>query len=154
MSRRRSCRTRRFRRSAVTILETTVAMFLLGVAAVAAAQLSSVCTRQQRTLERRGVALQVAASVVERWQAAEWEQTSPESTANVKLPDWAADRLPGGRLVLKVVEVAEPRPARRLLARVAWSNDSTSEPQPADGSAPRDESPRAAVELTGWRFAP
>jgi hypothetical protein len=104
------------------------------------AELVTITARQQRGVDRRVVASQEAANVLDDLRRSPWEELTSERAARLKLSPLAEQALPGGTLTVAVVDEDQPRPARRLDVRVAW--------QGKDGASEQ------AVELSGWRFAP
>jgi len=128
------------RRRGISLTEAAMALFVVGVSATLIAELLTITTRQQRGVDRRVVASQEAANVLDDLRRWPWDELTSEQAARLKLSPLADQALPGGMLSVAVVDEQQPRTARRLDVRVAWEG--------ADGASEQ------AVELSGWRFAP
>lgn len=101
-------------RRAFTVLEVTVAIGLLTLALVLAAQVGVWSLGDRRRSTLREEALEAAANVLETAQAADWESVTPAWAAAQRLPEALGRRLPKGKLTVRV----EPEKARPLTKRV------------------------------------
>jgi len=117
-----------------------MALFVLGTSATLIAELATITIRQQRGTDRRVVAAQEAANVLDDLRRWPWADLTSERVAQRTLSPQADKTLPGGSLDVTIAEEMQPRSARRIDIRVAWDG--------ADGSSEQ------SVELSGWRFAP
>ncbi|MBX3411702.1 MAG: hypothetical protein KF708_03200 [Pirellulales bacterium] len=120
------------------LFEALVSTAVLGTALAITAQLSGLAHVQQRSAERRGVALAEAANLMERAAALPADQIAPEFVTEWKLSDIAVSRLPEARLAVSVVDEPGEVSARRLSVEIRWRN-----------RAGQDDAP---VRLTSWFY--
>jgi hypothetical protein len=100
-----------------------VALGVLGSLLLVMAQLAcSIFEERRRTTVRQDV-LEAAANVLEAARACPWQDLSPEWAGRQTLPGHLAERLPDGRLQVRV----EPEPSRphtrRVTVEVHWSQE-------------------------------
>jgi prepilin-type N-terminal cleavage/methylation domain-containing protein len=127
------------RRRAMTLIELTMSLMILGVAMVAVVQLLATTARQRRVASERRVALAEVANEAERIALLHWNQTAAD-----KLSDWqpSADLaavLPAARFSVEVTEQSEKPRTRQIRLQVTWSDSAG---QPVD-----------PVAVTVWKFA-
>jgi prepilin-type N-terminal cleavage/methylation domain-containing protein len=108
-------------RRGMTIMESLVALTILGIAAVVAAQLATwTLAERARTLARQA-ATDAAADVMESARARPWNDLTPEWAAARRLPQHLTARMPDGTLAVRV----EPEPNRphvkRVTVTVQWN---------------------------------
>jgi type II secretory pathway pseudopilin PulG len=127
------------RRSGLTLIETLAAVVVLSAAVVAVAQTVAATARQRELAERRAIALQEAANVLERLQRLTYDEVTAEHVAPWRLSPEAKQRLPDGRLHVTIQPGGEGPAGKRLSAEVDWRE--------ADGGRSRP------VRLTAWRYA-
>jgi hypothetical protein len=103
-------------------------------------QMLATTAAERRAVERRAVALQEAANIVERIAALPWEQLTPERLAAMELSRSVQESLPGGvaQVSLEPVE-ADPR-ARQIRVEITWVH--------------RADNSQAPVALSFWAYAP
>lgn len=127
-------------RRGASIVELTVALFTLTVAAALVAQLAVTTARHRRHSEHRLVATQEAANALERMGQVAWEDLTADRFEQTKLSEVAAQALLDGQIEVRLTDIAEPRAGRRIDVTVSWAQDAAAE--------------RREVALSAWRFAP
>jgi len=111
-------------------MESMVALGILAVAMVLAAQVGvwSLAERVRNTT--RHEALELANNILESARARSWAELTSNWAAEQRLPEALAERLRGGRLAVRV----EPDPSRPLTKRVTveihWTADQGTPPRP------------------------
>jgi hypothetical protein len=128
--RRRSCRT------AITILEVTLAAALFSILLATSLRMFRVVESRQLAGERRDCALQAAQAVLEQIGNIPWSGLTPDAVKQIKVPDAIAKRLPGSDVSVALSDETEPT-AKRVRVDVSWQtpNQQTS-----------------SVNLTSWIF--
>jgi type II secretory pathway pseudopilin PulG len=128
------------RRAGFTLIEVAGATVLLATAMVIAVQVLSLSTAQARDAERRQLAVQVAANIMERLTSAPWETLDADLAAAQTLPDESVSRLPSGELKVTIAaDTGQPR-AKRITVNIQYKNRAGEFLTP--------------VRLTAWSFAP
>lgn len=127
-------------RRGVVMLEVVVGCGLLAVLLALAVQLLSVTALQRRHTERRAIALEQAANVVERVSAVPYAEITPERLAAIELSPEVRQILPGGTARLFVDDEAGDVPAKRVRVEIQWT-----------GAGGRTEAP---ARLTYWFYPP
>jgi Tfp pilus assembly protein PilV len=124
----------------MTLLETTVALFIVSAVLLAILQLVSVTANQRRTLEERRIALQEVANQAERLAMLPWEQTAPD-----ELKEWQpTDDLLAVSPKAKCSITVSPEAGRPLARKIRLSiTETTAANEPIELAA-----------LTIWKFAP
>jgi len=127
-------------RRGMTLLEATVALFIVSAVVLAILQLVSVTGNQRRSLEVRRMALQEVANEAERIAVMPWEQSSPD-----ELNHWepAEDLLavsPRAKCSVTVSEEPGSPLARRIRLSIAQTSAASE--------------PIELAALTVWKFAP
>ncbi|MFV1968436.1 MAG: hypothetical protein ACC628_23675 [Pirellulaceae bacterium] len=114
-----------------------MALFMLAAAFGVIAQLLVIAAQQQRGHERRRLATQEAANLLERVMARPWNALTAEQVDSLDLPAAAKTRLPDARVRIGIVN-EEGEPARKQVRiRVDWLNRAGQREQP--------------VQLVAWK---
>jgi len=126
---------RRSDRRGFTLVEITIAVFLLAIAMALTAQVVGWLLSARRSSERRQWATREAAVVMERLSALPWGRLTADSVKDLPFSNQVGRELPRGELA---VAVDEPPGAgsKRLSIRIRWRN------QAGEWDAP--------VRLTAW----
>jgi hypothetical protein len=104
-------------------MELTVALSILAVAMALVAQIGCWSLRERAQGAARQDALEVAANVLESALASPWETLTTDWAAAQRLPESLAQRLPDGRLTVRVEpEALHPR-LKRVTVAVDWKLD-------------------------------
>ncbi len=125
-------------RPGFTLIETIVALVVLAAAMLAVVQTVAVVSRQRQLTERRALAVQEVANVMERVYGLPWSELTQERAAEDTLSPACRQRLPAATLQVTVQAVGDPQNEKRILVEIDW--------QGADGGRSRP------VRLTAWRF--
>ena len=127
-------------RRGVILLEVVVAFGLMAVLVTICLQMLAVNAAARRAVERRAVALQEAANMLERVSALSWEQITAQRVAEFELSPSVRDILPGAtaRLSVEASGDAGP-PAKQVRVEISWTN-----------SVGETEAP---VQLSSWTYA-
>jgi Tfp pilus assembly protein PilV len=127
-------------RPGMTLLETTVALFIVSAVVLAILQLVSVTANQRRTLEERRIALQEVANQAERITLLPWERTAPEELNQWEPGDDLLAVSPKAKCAIAVnSETGSPlgRKIRLSIIETSAANESIE-----------------LAALTVWKFAP
>jgi Tfp pilus assembly protein PilV len=135
---RRRCRPRATARG-FTLVEATAAGVMLAAALVITAQLMTLSAAQTREVERRQLAGQQAANLLERLTATPWDELTAELAARQQLSADAQSRLPGVNLTVTVDAGDEQPASKRITVEIRWRN------RAGEFTAP--------VSLSSWVFA-
>ncbi len=107
-------------RPGFTLVETVVAIGILGAVLLLVAQLAYLVLCERQRAGARQEALEAAANALEEARACPWDELTPAWAARQGLSEAAARRLRGGRLEVRV----EPEPSlphtRRVTVEVRW----------------------------------
>ena len=106
----------------MTVLELTVALFILTTAMVAIVQLVATTATQRRAIEQRRIALQEIANQAERIALLPWDDTAPEKLTNWQPSADLTAVLP--RAACSVLVASEPGSpsSRRIRLQLTWPN--------------------------------
>lgn len=110
------------RRSGVTLLETVVTLTLVVVLLSLIAPVTRWSNAQRRASDRRELAIQTAANVLERLSARDWNEITPAAADAVALPADAAAQLPEATLTIAVTPAETDPPAKRITVAIGWNN--------------------------------
>jgi Tfp pilus assembly protein PilV len=121
------------------LMEVSVAMVLIAIALMTAAQLLIAATRQQQAAERRRAATCEASNILDAVLARNYVDVDTEKLATLQLADEVGQLLPAGKLSIDVMELDESPRCRRVQVEIGWQN-----------SAGR----REQVQLCAWKYAP
>jgi hypothetical protein len=94
-----------------------MAAVLLGVAMALTVQILGWVVRERRAADRRAIAVQEAANVMERLAARPWVQLTPDTVGTETLTLEALRALPGAELS---VAVAGDPPLKRIGVQLRW----------------------------------
>lgn len=122
-----------------TLVEVCLALCLLAGGFAGTAQLLTACARQRTAVEKQFAAQGEAANVVERVATMPYEDLTPEKLQQLSLSAETQAILPGGKLAIACVDLAEPDvPHKRVAVKVTWPTSAGTE---------------RAVQLTTWKYA-
>jgi type II secretory pathway pseudopilin PulG len=119
-------------RGGFTILESTLALSILVVAMAWVVQVGVESQRERSRNAARRDALETAANVLEAARARSWETLTPEWAANEMLPQAVAERLPGGRLTVRVEAEAERLLTKRVTVTIHWLSAEGKQARPVE----------------------
>jgi type II secretory pathway pseudopilin PulG len=108
------------RRSGLTMLETCVALAILGVALVLVAQLGYLNLREGIRADAQSAALELAANILEAAQAQPWAALNSEWAAAQQVPDLLRPQLADGELNVKVEPEPDLPQTKRVTVEVRW----------------------------------
>ena len=128
----------RTNRRGMTLIETTVAMVVLGAAILAVAQLVAHISLQRLVAERAALAHEEAANRMEQLFALPWKTLGDESATELQLSDACLQRLPSPELKISVGPPDGKPVQRKIRVEVTW----------ADVSGQH----RHNASLTAWRY--
>jgi hypothetical protein len=97
-----------------------VALGTLALAMVLVAEVSLQSLGERRRSSTRQDAVECAANVLESARALPWEELTPEWAAGQRLPEHLGQRLPGGKLTVRVEPEAGRPHTRRVTVEVSW----------------------------------
>lgn len=120
------------------LFELLVATVVLGTALTISAQLSGLSHSQQRSAERRALALDEAANLLERIAALPADEVTAERFAEWQLSDSVEQTLRDARLTIDVNDEPGDLPSRRVSLEIRWRN-----------RAGQNDAP---VRLTSWVY--
>jgi type II secretory pathway pseudopilin PulG len=126
------------KRNGFMLLETLVALLVLGVLTSLCLQFHAAASDQRRQVFAQLAATQEAANLLERVEALEWNELTPARAARFELSAQARQALPEPRVEMLVDEPAGTPPARRVAIAVHWRAE------PGE--------PECAVRLVAWRY--
>lgn len=124
-------------RAAFTMFELAVAVALLIVLMAFTVQVMRLVSRQQRTIEKRVVALETVQAVAEQIGNVPWNELTPDAMEQIAIPDQMKARLPGSKLTVRLADEDDPA-AKRI----------TIELQTGEAGRPGS----AMTRLTTWSF--
>ena len=122
-----------------TIVEMMAAGAMTVVLVTMCVQMLTLTTVQRRAAERRTIALEEAANLVESVGALSWGEITPERVAQFRISEAAQEILAGGTLKIAIEPSTSGPPAKLVRLEIVW-------PSGADG---RD----ASVHLSSWVFS-
>jgi Tfp pilus assembly protein PilV len=117
-----SNRSRRRHRGAFTACEVALAVFLLAVAMTTTVQVLGWVASERRAVERRQLAIQEVANLMEHVTAQPWDQVTPDSARALSLSEEIRRALPGPELTIDVQESDAPLAEKRVAIRLRWHN--------------------------------
>jgi hypothetical protein len=127
-------------RRGVALLEVVVAFGLLAVLLTICLQMLAATAVQRRAVDRRAVAVEEAANIIERISALPWDQVTAERLAAIRLSPDAGHSLPNGAVTLAVESSADGPRGKQVQLAITWSD-------------PAGETERP-VRLSYWMYAP
>ena len=110
----------RTRRTALTLLEVTIATALLGLLMTASVQVLRAVQTQQRAADRRTAALQTVQAIAEQVSNFSWEKVATEQLEKLQLPEAIVQYLPAAKLATTMNEEHEPVAAKRVSFALSW----------------------------------
>jgi hypothetical protein len=128
------------KRRGVFLIEVLAACGLTAVLLALCVQILSLTALERRHIERRAIALQEAANLVERASALPFGDLSAANLAELSLSPEVAAILPHAKSSFSITDEPGDLPARRVRLEIRWQ-----------GRGGREESP---ANLTFWTFAP
>jgi len=126
------------KRCGISVLELLVAAVVLAVLMGLVAQMLTHLARQRRESERRMLAVQEVANVMERLAAEPLGDLTPERVQSISLSRQAERSLPGAELNIEVAVPDDQPNAKRIRVELRWQNLA------GETVAP--------VRLTTWRY--
>lgn len=127
------------RRKASSMIEVTVALFILASLITAVTKVTILTAHQRRAVERRQLAFSETANLMERAAATPWNETTTQQFAKFKLSSILQQQLPTATLRIEVDEIPQPLPAKRITIEVFWKNAVGRQVEPA--------------RLVSWKYA-
>jgi Tfp pilus assembly protein PilV len=124
-------------RRGMTMLELTIALFILTTAMVAIVQLVATTAVQRRNLEHRRLVLQELANQSERIALMPWDDTAPNKLTTWQPSSDLSAALPNAACTVEVTDELTPPTSRCLRLSVTWPNSVN---EPLESS------------LTTWKF--
>ena len=125
-------------RQGSTVIEMTVSLIVLTVLIGVMTQALLTISHQRRAIQRRQLALQDAANLMEEIMVLPWDDAEKERIRNFQLSDQTNDALPSATLEFDIVdEAAQPR-AKRVTITISWLNRAGQIAKP--------------VKLTAWKY--
>jgi hypothetical protein len=115
----------------MTLLEITVAAATLAALMTMSVQMIRAMGGQQRTVERRALAMRTVQALAEQIGNMPWEELTAESAGRVGLPAAVAMHLPNARVRATVHDEPEPAAAKRVTIELQWDGPSGRAPAPA-----------------------
>jgi Tfp pilus assembly protein PilV len=109
------------RRRGFTVFELGMAVMLLAVAMSVAVQVLGAVAQQRRAVQRRELAVQEVANLMERLTARPWERLADDA-GQARLSDAAERSLPGAELKVAVEPADAPIVGKRVSIRLHWKN--------------------------------
>jgi hypothetical protein len=125
-------------RRGIVMLEVIVGCGLLAILLAVCAQLLSTTAIARRNSERRAIALEEAANIIERVIAVPFADMTSERLADIKLSPEVQQILPGGVAELVVEDETGELPSKRVSVKITWK-----------GAAGRTEAP---ARITYWAY--
>jgi hypothetical protein len=122
----------------LTLLEICIAAATLAALLTMSAQMMRALGSQQRSLERRGLALRSVQSLAEQVGNTSWEELTQEAVNRLELPPHAVAHLSNADVSGFVHDEPEPVAAKRVTITLQWDD-------------PRGQ-PVAPARLTTWVF--
>lgn len=135
---RRSIRPDGKSRRGYLMLELATAVVVLGVMMGVCLQAIGWVLKERRSIDRRAVALQEAANLLDEFTALPWPQLTPQRAQACQMSAEAAAILPRARVDVALAEPAGEPPARRITVTLHWQGDHG-----------QDEGP---LRLTAWVY--
>jgi len=117
----------------------SVAIVLIAIALMTAAELLIAATQQQKSWEFRRAATCEASNILDGVMARSYGDVTADKLAQLRLSEDADRSLPGGKVSVQVVESEEVPRSRRVQVEIGWQN-----------GAGRTEQ----VQLVAWKYAP
>lgn len=114
-------------RRGMSLIESAVALVLLGAVLVATAQVLQLSAAQYRAAERKRCALEAATTLLDRLTVRDFDAITQQNVAKLQLPEKTADCLDNPRLAVTVTsETQQPKseqpPAKRVCVELNWTN--------------------------------
>lgn len=125
-------------RRGIVLIEVLTACGLLAVLLALCIQLLSLTAIERRHVERRAIAMQAAANLVEQASIVPFDQLTDEKLAAIETSSGIARLLPDVMTTFTVVEDREDSTAKRIRVEIQWN-----------GRGGRREPP---VRLTYWAY--
>jgi hypothetical protein len=127
-------------RRGIMLLEAAVAFGLLAVLIAICLQMLAATAAARRAVDRRAIAAQEGANLIERLTAMPWDKITPEGLVEVPLSSSIQELLPGAAAKITVAPSSDPGPQSKHLAlEITWT-----------GPTGETESP---VRLDYWTYA-
>ena len=108
-------------RRAMSLLEITIAAALLAALMTVSVQMIRALGGQQRSVERRALAMRTVQALAEQIGNTPWEELTAESAGLVEIPTVVATHLPESKLTVALEEEQEPIAAKRVTVQLQWN---------------------------------
>ncbi len=132
----------------ITLVEVVASAALLTILLAVLAHVLTIVAMQRRSGNRRLLAVEEVANVMERIALRQYDELQEEQPPKVPLSDEAQRSLPGAALTIEVSpEGTRPPLGRRVTVQLTWENRSGQTNRPVRLSAWRYR--RAAIDATG-----
>jgi type II secretory pathway pseudopilin PulG len=118
-------------RRAMSLLELTVAAALLAALMTVSVQMIRALGSQQRSVERRALAIRTVQALVEQISNTPWEELTTESVERIEIPSMVTGHLPNPKLTIAVDDEQDPVAAKRVTVELQWSGPSGQPAGPA-----------------------
>jgi len=128
-------------RAGFTVIEAAVASLLLTAVFLTAIPTLGWIVRARKSAERHQVAVIAAGNLMERLTALEWDDLTPEKTAQATLPESVRRQLPDADLRVSVNESTDVVAGRKISIELRW-------PESTHGTW------SAPVRLSAWVWPP
>lgn len=128
-------------RAGFTVFEAAVASLLLTAVFLTAIPTLGWIVRARKSAERHQVAVIAAGNLMERLTALEWDELTPEKTAQATLPENVQRQLPGAELKVSVTESSDGMAGKKISIELRW-------PESTHGTW------SAPVRLSAWAWPP
>jgi len=127
-------------RRGTTLVELSIAVAILGIAAVSLVQFIGVSARQRRLSHQRQIALQELANESERVALTAWDEVTADKLTTWQALETLSVALPSAVCSAVVSDETGPPVSRRVRLSISWQDSTGQELTP--------------VELTLWKFPP
>jgi hypothetical protein len=108
-------------RLAISLLEVTAAAAILAVLMTISVQMLQAVNSQQRSAERRALALATVQALSEQFGNVSWDELTAEAAEKVEIPAAAKRHLPGAKLGVTVHQEQDPVVAKRVAITLVWN---------------------------------
>jgi hypothetical protein len=105
----------------MSLLEITIAAALLAALMTVSVQMIRALGGQQRSVERRALAIRTVQALVEQISNTPWEELSNESVEQLEIPSMVTGHLPNATLTIALDEEREPVAAKRVTVELQWN---------------------------------
>jgi hypothetical protein len=115
----------------MSLLEITIAAALLAALMTVSVQMIRALGSQQRSVERRALAIRTVQALVEQISNTPWEELTTASVERIEIPSMVSGHLPNPVLTIAVNEERDLVAAKRVTIELQWSGPSGQPAGPA-----------------------